>query len=75
MANETNGVFSDLFNAVGALLQNVADTLVSGVSSASSVVQACTDLCGTILTNTINTAVQIIQSVSTGITTAIAPKK
>ena len=75
MANETNGVFSDLFNAVGTLVQNVADTLVSGVTSAGSVVQSCTDLCGTILTNTINTALQLIQSVATGITSAIAPKK
>ncbi|NTV17366.1 MAG: hypothetical protein HGB09_07985 [Chlorobiaceae bacterium] len=75
MANENNGVFSDLFNAVGALAQNLADTLVNGVSSATSIVQTCTDLCASIVTNTANTAIQIIQSVTTSISSAITPKK
>lgn len=75
MANENNGVFSDLFNAVGTLIQNVADTLVSGVSSASTVVQSCASLCTTIVSNTVNTVFQVIQSVGTGISSAITPKK
>jgi chlorosome envelope protein F len=75
MANENNGVFSDLFNAVGTLAQNIADTLVNGVSSATTLVQTCTNLCATIVTSTANTAIQIIQSVTTGISSAITPKK
>ncbi len=76
MANENEGgVFSDLFIAVGALVQNVADTLLSGVNSASSLVQSCATLCVSIVTNTANTAIQIIEGVSTAVTTAITPKK
>jgi chlorosome envelope protein F len=75
MANENNGVFSDLFNAVGALAQNLADTLVNGVSTATSLIQTCTDLCVNIVNSTANTAIQIIQNVSTGISSAITPKK
>lgn len=75
MANENGGVFSDLFIAVGSLAQNIADTLANGVASATSIVQTCTDLCATIITSTANTAIQIIQGVSTAVTSAITPKK
>jgi chlorosome envelope protein F len=75
MANENNGVFSDLFNAVGVPVQNVADTLVNGVSSATSLVQTVTNLFGSIISGAANLAIQIIQGVATGITSAIAPKK
>ncbi len=75
MANENNGVFSDLFNAVGVPVQNVADTVVNGVSSATSIVESCTNLCGTIISTLANTAIQLIQGVADGITTALAPKK
>ncbi len=74
MANEINGVFSDLFNAVGTLAQNLADTLSNGVTSATSVVQSCINLCATIVCNTANTAIQLIQGVTTGISSAITPK-
>ena len=75
MANENNGVFSDLFIAFGNLAQNLADTLANGIVSATSVVQSCTDLCATIVTNTANTAIQLIQSVTAGISSVITPKK
>ncbi|NTW70266.1 MAG: hypothetical protein HGB23_10560 [Chlorobiaceae bacterium] len=75
MANENGGVFSDLFNAFGALAQSLADTLVNGVSSASSVVQSCSELCITIVTNTANTALELIQNITNGISSAITPKK
>ena len=75
MANENGGVFSDLFIAFGALAQSIADTLVNGVSSASTVVQSCSELCVTLLTNTANTALQLIQNVTDGISSAITPKK
>ncbi len=75
MANENSGVFSDLFNAVGVPIQNLADTLGCGVNSALSIVQSCLTLCTTIVTNTANTAIEIIQCVATGITSAITPKK
>jgi len=75
MANDNNGVFFDLFNAVGTLLQNLADALSNGVTSASSVIQSCTTLCTTIISNTANTAIQLIQGVATGISSAITPKQ
>jgi chlorosome envelope protein F len=75
MANENNGVFSDLFNAVGTPVQNVADLLVSGVSTATSLVQSCCGLCVTIVSNTANATIDTLQSVLTGISSAIAPKK
>ncbi|EAT58716.1 hypothetical protein CferDRAFT_0760 [Chlorobium ferrooxidans DSM 13031] len=75
MANENGGVFSDLFNAFGALVQSLADTLTSSVSSASTVVQSCTELCVNIVTNTANTALQLVQNVANGISSAITPKK
>ncbi|ABL65702.1 hypothetical protein [Chlorobium phaeobacteroides] len=75
MANNSNGVFSDLFNAVGAPVQNLSDTIGNGISGAASVVESCTNLCATIVTSSANTAVQLIQGVATGISSAITPKK
>ncbi|MEI6757677.1 MAG: hypothetical protein WCK85_07475 [Chlorobium sp.] len=77
MANEENngGVFLDLFIAVGNLLQNVADTLANGVTSAGSIVQSCTNLCATIVSNAANTASQLLQGVATAITSATTPKQ
>ncbi|NTW83879.1 MAG: hypothetical protein HGB36_11025 [Chlorobiaceae bacterium] len=74
MAN-TNGVFSDLFNAVGQPVQNVADIAGNSLNSALSIVQSCTNLCGNLLVSTANTVVNLIQSVLSGISTAIAPKQ
>lgn len=75
MANDNNcGLFCDLFDALGVLAQNVADTLGNVISTASGLVQSCADVCGPIVTNTANSAVQIIQSVANGISSAIAPK-
>jgi chlorosome envelope protein F len=70
-----NGVFSDLFQAVGAPIQNVADTVGNGVNSAISVAQSCTNACTNILTGTASAGLQLIQSVVSGITSAIAPKQ
>ena len=79
MANENNGVFSDLFNAVGAPIQNVADTIGNGFNSALSIGQSgvnlCANLCGTVVTGTLNTTSQLLQSVSTAISSITAPKK
>ncbi|MEI6691252.1 MAG: hypothetical protein WCL43_00870 [Chlorobium sp.] len=75
MANDNNGIFSDLFIAVGNPIQNVADTLGEGFNVATSIAQSCVNLCATIVTSTANAAIQLIQSVVTGITSAITPKK
>jgi chlorosome envelope protein F len=75
MANENNGVFTDLLIAVGAPIQNVADAVGNGVNSAFSIAQSGIDLCSTIVSSTANTAIQLIQGVTTGITAAITPKK
>ncbi len=74
MANN-NGVFSDLFSAVGAPIQNVADFAGDTVGSLFSVAQSCTNLCATLVTNTVNTATQVVQGVADAVTKAIAPKQ
>ncbi|MEI8187144.1 MAG: hypothetical protein HKK67_02010 [Chlorobiaceae bacterium] len=74
MAN-TNGVFSDLFNAVGTPIQNVADTVSNGIDSAASIAGSGINLYTTIISSTANAGIQLIQGVLTGITTAITPKK
>ena len=74
MAN-TNGVFSDLFNAVGTPIQNVADTVVSGVDSAASIAGSCINLYSTFITSTANAGIQLIQGVTASITSVITPKK
>lgn len=73
MAN-SNGVFSDLFNAVGSPVQNAADALGSGVASAVTLVESCTNLCATLLTSSVNTASRIVQDVAKGISSATTPK-
>ncbi|MCX6178889.1 MAG: hypothetical protein NT163_05905 [Chlorobiales bacterium] len=75
MANDNNGIFSDLFNAVGTPVQNLADTLGNGLNSATEIVQSCATLCVTIVTNTANTAIQLLLGVATAISSAITPKK
>jgi chlorosome envelope protein F len=75
MANDNNGVFSDLFNAVGAPIQNVADSVGNGFETVTSLAQTLLNIFGTIVTSTANTAIQLIQSVVTGISAAITPKK
>ncbi|MEI7707548.1 MAG: hypothetical protein WCI90_04705 [Chlorobium sp.] len=72
---DNNGIFSDLFNAVGTPIQNVADLVGDGFNAATSIAQTLLNLFGTIVTSTANTAIQIIQGVATGISSAIAPKK
>ncbi|ACF46251.1 hypothetical protein CR161_05560 [Prosthecochloris sp. ZM] len=74
MANN-NGVFQDLFNAVGTPVQNVADSVGDGVTSATSLVQNCADLCGTIITSSANTAIELIQNIASSISSAITPKQ
>jgi chlorosome envelope protein F len=64
---DNNGVFSDLFNAIGAPVQNVADAVGNGVNSCISIAESCTNLCATLLTSTVNTANQVIQNVSTAL--------
>ncbi len=75
MANENNGVFTDLFIAVANPIQNLADTLGNGANSATSIVQSCINLCSTIITSMANTAIQLIQGVATAVTSAINPKQ
>ncbi|NTV01425.1 MAG: hypothetical protein HGB04_01380 [Chlorobiaceae bacterium] len=74
MANN-NGVFSDLFNAVGAPIQNVADFAGNTFGALFSVAESCTNLCATVLTNTVNTTTQLVQGVADAVTKAIAPKQ
>lgn len=73
MAN--NGVFSDLFTAIGAPVQNVADAAGNGVNTALSLAESCLNVSASLVTNTANTAIQMIQGVTSAITSAVAPKK
>ncbi|MEI8187019.1 MAG: hypothetical protein WCG19_10015 [Chlorobiaceae bacterium] len=75
MANDNNGIFSDLFIAIGQPIQNVADAVGNGCNAAISVAESGVNLCTTIVTSTANTANQLIQGVINGITSAITPKK
>ena len=74
MANN-NGVFSDLFSAIGTPIQNVADFAGNTVGELFTVAQSCTNLCATLLTNTVNTATQVVQGASDALTRIIAPKQ
>ena len=75
MANENNGVFTDLLIAVANPIQNLADTFGDGVNSAFSIAQSCVNLCSTIVSSVANAAIQILQTVTTAVSTAITPKK
>ncbi|MCE1273428.1 MAG: hypothetical protein HGB01_03550 [Chlorobiaceae bacterium] len=73
MAN--NGVFSDLFNAVGTPVQNVADIVGSGFNTALSLAESCVNVCSSLVTSTANTAIQLIQGVSSALNSIVAPKQ
>lgn len=76
MANESaNGVFSDLFTAVGDLAQQATDMAGSAVKTATDVVQPVGTACVQLCTTTINSATQIVEGVTKSITSALAPKK
>lgn len=74
MANN-NGVFSDLFTAVAAPIQNVVDFAGNTCVSLISVAESCTNLCATVVTNSVDTATQVVQGVANAVTSAITPKK
>jgi chlorosome envelope protein B len=73
MANESanTGVFSDLFNAVGILLQGVADTVSNGICSAAQLVETLGKTSVSIVEGVVNAATQVLE----GLSSAIAPKK
>ena len=74
MAND-NGIFSDLFNAVGAPIQNLADAIGSGFNAATEIAQTLVSTVATIVTSTANAAIQLIQGVASAVTSAITPKQ
>jgi len=74
MAN-SNGVFSDLFNATGNSAQNLADNMVEGASSVTSVAQTYANLCISIATGAATTALKLMQDVTSGISSALTTKQ
>lgn len=60
----TNGVFSELFQAVGVPVQNAADGVVSGAASVLSVAESGVNLCATALTASLNTGINLLNGVS-----------
>lgn len=69
MAN-SEGVFSDLFNAAGNATQNLAENVLDGASNVTSVAQEYGNLCTSIATGAVTTAIQLIQDVTSGISSA-----
>lgn len=72
---DNNGVFSDLFQAVGAPVQNVADVVGSGVNSVIGVAQQGAGILTNILSSTAAAGLQFVQSVVSGVASAITPKQ
>ncbi|MBF0587080.1 hypothetical protein INT08_08570 [Prosthecochloris sp. N3] len=75
MANGNNGVFQDLFNAVGEPVQNLSDAAGSGVSSILDLAQDGVKLCATLVTSTTETAVKVVQGVADGITSSLSQNR
>ncbi|NTW83452.1 MAG: hypothetical protein HGB36_08815 [Chlorobiaceae bacterium] len=72
---DNNGVFSDLFQAVGAPVQNVADVVGNGVNSVIDVAQNGAGILTNILSSTATAGLQFVQSVVSGVASAITPKQ
>ncbi len=72
---DNNGVFSDLFQAVGAPVQNAADVVGNGVNSVIGVAQQGAGILTNILSSTATAGLQFVQSVVSGVASAITPKQ
>ncbi|HHE07568.1 MAG TPA: chlorosome envelope protein F [Chlorobaculum parvum] len=76
MANESaNGVFSDLFTAVGDLAQGATDIASSAIKTTTDTVQPIGNAAVELCTTTINSATQLVEGVTKAITSAITPKQ
>jgi len=66
MANENNGVFTDLLVAIGAPIQNVTDATIStvgnGLNAAGSAAQSSLNLLGTLAPSSANSVGSVAQS-------------
>ncbi len=66
MANENNGVFTDLLVAIGAPIQNVTDaaieTVSNGLNAAGSIAQSSLNAAGSVAQSSLNTVGSAAQS-------------
>ncbi len=74
MAN-TEGVFSDLFNAAGNTTQNLAENVLDGASNVTNAAQEYANICISIATGATTTALQLIQDVTSAISSSLNPKQ
>lgn len=72
---DNNGVFSDLFNAVGNTAQDVTDNVLNGASNVTSVAQEYANLCVSIASGATTTALKLVQDVTSGISSALNQKQ
>ena len=72
---DNNGVFSDLFNAVGNTAQDVTDNMLNGASNVTSAAQEYANLCFSIATGATTTALKLVQDVTSGISSALNQKQ
>ncbi|WP_294346838.1 hypothetical protein [Prosthecochloris sp.] len=75
MAENNNGVFSDLFNAVGNTTQDVADNVINGATNVTNAAQEYANLGVSIATGAATSTLKLVQDVLSGISSALNTKQ
>lgn len=75
MAENSNGVFSDLFNAVGNTTQNAADNVINGATNVTNAAQEYANLGVSIATGAATSTLKLMQDVLSGISSTLNPKQ
>lgn len=75
MAENSNGVFSDLFNAVGNTTQNAADNVINGATNVTNAAQEYANLSVSIATGAATSTLKLVQDVLSGISSTLNPKQ
>ncbi len=75
MAENNNGVFSDLFTAVGNTTQDVADNVVNGATNVTNAAGEYANLGVSIATGAATSTLKLVQDVLSGISSALKPKQ
>lgn len=75
MAENNNGAFSDLFNAVGNTTQDVADNVINGATNVTNAAQEYANLGVSIATGAATSTLKLVQDVLSGISSALNTKQ
>ncbi|UZJ42374.1 hypothetical protein OO006_05255 [Prosthecochloris sp. SCSIO W1101] len=75
MAENSNGVFSDLFNAVGNTTQNAADNVINGATNVTNAAQEYANLGVSIATGAATSTLKLVQDVLSGISSTLNQKQ